>query len=74
MHVVGSWSNHYFFLKLTSMSHLVYAGGQSYTQEISRPILRYDVRPTQHRNTHVEQQWTEDFKVGYFQPKENIDV
>jgi hypothetical protein len=56
------------------MSHLVYAGGQSYTQEISRPILRYDVRPMQHRNTHVEQQWTQDFKVGYFQPKENIDV
>jgi hypothetical protein len=73
MHVVGSWSNHY-FMKLTSMSHLVYAGGQTHTQEISQPILRYDVRPTQHRNTHEEKRWTQDFKVVYFRPKENIDV
>jgi hypothetical protein len=53
---------------------LVYAGGQTHTQEISQPILRYDVRPTQHRNTHEEQRWTLDFKVVYFRPKENIDV
>jgi hypothetical protein len=53
MHVVGSWSNHYFlkndgaYSKLTSISYLVFAGGQTYTREPSLPILRYSDPPPQ---------------------------
>jgi hypothetical protein len=51
MHVVGSWSSHYFLkndgahTKLTSILYLVFAGGQTYTRETSLPILHYSLPP-----------------------------